>query len=155
MGITSSKFLEKLGYAGSRVSHGLSSAQIYKRQHKSEKKFAIEYNSAVMLIINEARESEELKNVAVSYIIDENEHQRHYARDGMVEDGDVFESICIQVMIALHAKITVETAREKLMTIGLYGSMLDGRQRSCTSGEYRYIMKLQPNGMALLVVAHI
>ena len=55
----------------------------------------------------------------------------------------------------MNKDITAAAARNLLAEIGLFGSMLDGVQRSRTISDYNYILRLQPNNMAVMVVSHV
>ncbi len=135
---------------------GFSSARIAEDIQKTGKISSIlEYNKAIILIINETKDQKELKNIAVAYIIGEAEHQKHSSKVAIPDNNIIFESICKQIIFALDKTMTESGTRKILTSIGLYGSVLDGLQRSNTINGFNYIMKLQPNGMIMMVVSHI
>ena len=91
--------------------------------------------------------------VAVAFAADDEEELPSYSRGS--QSGELlFESVCAQVMFTLHSRMTRQLARNSLKKMGLYGKLLDGLQRSCRLDDYQYLMRMQPNGMILMVVSH-
>ncbi|MCC8183302.1 hypothetical protein [Cloacibacillus porcorum] len=57
--------------------------------------------------------------------------------------------------MAFDSQITPKETRRMLRGLGLYGPVLDGRQRYDRRGGLVYIMKLQNNGTIVLVVSGV
>lgn len=156
MGISKNSFINKLGYSSTLVFNGFSSSRIATGFQKTDKhNTVLEYNSSLMLIISETNNNREVKSIAVVYTIVDNENELHYAKGGPPDNDVVFENICKQIIFALNNRMTDSEATKILKSIGLYGSVLDGIQRSRTIDEYSYMMKLQPGGIIMLVVSRI
>ncbi|MFR5881338.1 MAG: hypothetical protein ACLUEQ_11325 [Cloacibacillus evryensis] len=78
-----------------------------------------------------------------------------FSRGGLPNGEDQYESICQQVIMAFDPHISQKETRRMLGRLGLYGPVLDGRQRYDRRGGLAYIMKLQNNGTIVLVVSGI
>ena len=155
LGMSTGALIKRLGYACSRVYAGFSKARISSGMHKVDNSgYVLEYNSRIMLLINEG-DKKNIKNVAVTYIMGDDGHPQHYAKGGIPDNDTVFESVCKQVIFALDETITDSGADKILASIGLHGPVLDGFQRSHKTNGLNYIMKLQPNGMIMMVVSQI
>lgn len=154
MGLTSEDFLRRLTFAYSRVPKGISKTQIESDAKKiSENTMMLAYNSSVMMLINFRKGAAgTIESIAVTYFIGDPELSGTSPHES---NEKVFESICTQVIYAVNKDITAAAARNLLAEIGLFGSMLDGVQRSRTISDYNYILRLQPNNMAVMVVSHV
>lgn len=157
LGMTAYEFIGKMGYACSRVPSGMSREQLEENYSPSNSDSdVIAYNSSVIILLNREKASKLLRNVAVSYVFEQWEHSENYHDHGYRADEEVvFSSICMQTLLALNNGMTVPEARAILKEIGLYGELLDGVQRSVRHEGLMYIMKLQPNGMAVMAVSHL
>lgn len=157
LGITVADFIDKLGYACSRVSNGITEGQIEANmQINDDKNVTISFSSSIIILINRHKSAQYVRNVAVTYVFEDSDKSANYHDHGYTPDDEViFSSICMQTVLALNKGMTVPEARELLKAIGLYGALLDGLQRSKKHNGNLYIMKLQPNGMAVMAVSHI
>ena len=154
MGVTSRQFLSNLGYACSKVERGISSASINSSFRKTNTGCAVEYDSSIIIVINENVDGN-IRNLAVTYAPDAEEPNKRYMKGGPPPTEVVFAGICMQVMFALHRDMAQKRARAVLNDIGLYGRAIDGVQRSERVGDYNYIMKMQPSGLLVMAVSHI
>ena len=157
LGMTAEDFIGKMGYACSRVPSGMSRELLEENYTPSNgTSDVIAYNSSVIILLNREKSSKILRNVAVSYVFEQSERSENYHDHGYKPDEEVvFSSICMQTLLALNSGMTVPDARAILKEIGLYGALLDGVQRSVKRNGLMYIMKLQPNGMAVMAVSHL
>lgn len=96
-----------------------------------------------------------LKNVALSFTVAPGEPPIGHSRGGLHNGEDQYESICQQIIMAFDSQITPKETRRMLRRLGLYGPVLDGRQRYDRRGGLVYIMKLQNNGTIVLVVSGV
>lgn len=154
MGITAKQFLSNLGYASSKVERGISSASINSSFNKTSTGCAVEYDSSIIIVINENVDGN-VRNLAVTYVPDAEEPHKRYMKGGPPPTEVVFAGICMQVIFALHRDMTRKKAHSVLDNIGLYGGAIDGVQRSERVGDYNYIMKMQPSGLLIMAVSHI
>ena len=110
------------------------------------------YNSSVMILVNTHKGVRgTISNIAVTYFLVDPELENTASLHG---NDKIFESICTQVIYAVNKNITAAAARNLLSEIGLFGPMLDGVQRCRTLSDYSYILRLQPNDMAVMVISH-
>jgi len=155
MTINLETFITRLGYVYQQVPIGFSSADIRSGMHKmGDLEYMLEYNNDVMLLIN-AENKINIKNIAVTCILKED--HAPLTAEATEEPGNdtVFESICRQVIFALDKSVTDSGAKEILTSIGLFGPVLDGIQRSYKIHGLDYIMKLQANGMLVMVASPV
>ena len=157
LGITMADFIDKLGYACSRVPHRITEQPLDDNYHTNDDgNVTISYSSSIIILINRHKSAQYVRNVAVTYVFEDSDKSANYHDHGYTPDEEViFSSICMQTVLALNRGMTVPEARDLLKAIGLYGALLDGVQRSKKHDGNLYIMKLQPNGMAVMAVSHI
>ena len=151
--LTTEDFFRRLSFAYSRVPSGISKAQIESDiKRVSENSIMLGYNSSVMILVNTHKGVRgTISNIAVTYFLGDPELENTASLHG---NDKIFESICTQVIYAVNKNITAAAARNLLSEIGLFGPMLDGVQRSRTLSDYSYILRLQPNDMAVMVISH-
>ncbi len=157
MGISSANFLKRMGYACFKVKNGISGSAITSGVLDAGKgKKIVECGSRLMLVLTESEKGNELLNVAVVYLMDIN------AEDGAANEtisrsyeNIRFESICRQLIFSLDSKISDSETESTLKSIGIYGNMLDGVQRSRAVNGYKFMLKLQQGGILMMVVSKI
>jgi hypothetical protein len=154
LGMNAAAFFKNMGYAAARVRYGVSPTEIEKGKKSTGTGFVVDCDESVMLIVN-VNSGGSVKNVAVAYAAGDEEEQPRYSRGGSLSGETMFENICSQLMFALHSQMTRQTAKATLKKLGLDGKLLDGIQRSSRIEDCVYLMKMQPNGMVLMVVSHI
>ena len=59
------------------------------------------------------------------------------------------------MIFALDNNMSNSEAEKTLKSIGIYGNMLDGIQRSSSVNGYRCMLKLSPGGMIMMVISKI
>ena len=154
LGMDAASFFKNLGYAAARVRYGVSPTEIEKGKKSTGTGFVVDCDESVMLIVNVSGGSG-VKNVAVAYAADDEDAQPRYSRGGSLSGETMFENVCSQLMFALHSQMTRQMAKATLRKLGLDGKLLDGIQRAAHIEDCVYLMKMQPNGMVVMVVSHI
>lgn len=153
--LTSESFLKRLSFAAARVPYGLATDTIRKdiRMSKSGD-FIIAYNTALMLLIKQQNHSHVIENIAVTFFYNDSEPDK---KDGyrLSQDNEtVFKNICMQVIFSLHPGMKTAKAKEILNELGMQGKFLDGIQRSTVVDNHIYVARVQPNGVAVMLVLH-
>lgn len=153
IGLTLPVFLTQMGTAARQVKWGYSTRRIESEMIATGPGgFAAEYNSAIVLYINMLHDRKLIKNLALSFIVSE-EAAPEARRSGIADGEEQFSSLCEQLLIAVNTNTSLKGARRLLHKLGLFGPVLDGRQRVVRADGLAYIMKLQPNGTIILVVS--
>ena len=145
-------FLKGFGYAAARTKYGVTASEIEAGLKKTESGCIVDCGSSIMLIVNARSRDGLVRTAAVAYAADDEEEPLYSSGSQPAEL--LFENVCAQMLFALHNRMTKDLARRSLRKLGLYGKLLDGVQRSCRIDDYVYLMKMQPNGMILMVVSH-
>jgi len=153
--LTSDSFLKRLSFAAARVPYGLSSDQI-KQDIKISKSgdIILAYNTGLMLLVNQDNHSHNIKNIAVTFFYNDPEPDEKDIYHVSQNNETVFRNICMQVIFALHPSMKTAQAKEILNEIGIEGTIFDGLQRSKVVDNHLYIARLQPNGVAIMLVLH-
>ncbi|NLD06021.1 MAG: hypothetical protein GX672_09080 [Synergistaceae bacterium] len=156
MGISSSYFLKRMGYACVKVKNGISSVTIASEiQDAGKSKRFLDCGNKLMLVLTESEDEKELLNVAIMYFVDTNVDEERSSSISRSYENSRFENICRQLIFSLDRDISDSEAESTLRSIGIYGNMLDGVQRSRTVKGYRCMLKLQPGGMIMMVISKI
>lgn len=149
-GVTGDAFLAKLAGAFYRIRGGFDSSAV-SRAEQTPDGLILSYNDAIFLSVNEKPGSREVRSVSVVLLTQEALPARPFLRGAIPADTTMFENICLQLVYALNSKTSDEAGREIMEKLGGDAMFLDGKQRSAFAGDYRYILKLHENGMAILV----
>ncbi|WP_303323126.1 hypothetical protein [Cloacibacillus evryensis] len=156
LGISVPVFIMHMKIAARKVKWGFSSSRIENEMIRTEDgNYVAEYNDAILLYLNTMPGTKMLRNIALSFTIAEGDTPMGFSRGGLPNGEDQYESICQQVIMAFDPHISQKETRRMLGRLGLYGPVLDGRQRYDRRGGLAYIMKLQNNGTIVLVVSGI
>ena len=156
LGISGPVFIMHMKIAARKVKWSFSSARIENEMIRLEDgNYVAEYNDSILLYLNTMPGTKMLKNVALSFTVAPGEPPIGYSRGGLHNGEDQYESICQQIIMAFDSQITPKETRRMLRGLGLYGPVLDGRQRYDRRGGLVYIMKLQNNGTIVLVVSGV
>ncbi len=139
--VTTDAFLKKLSFAAARVPYGLTSDQIKKDLMLSDTgDFIIPYSTSLMLLIKRESHSNKVKNIAVTFFYNDPEPETGDTYHSSQNNETVFRNICMQILFSLHPTMRAE------------GEIFDGVQRSKSVDDYLYITRLQPNGVAIMLV---
>ena len=156
MGISSAHFLNKMGYASTKIKDGISSVTIASEtKNFGRSKKVIECSAKLMLVLTESEKENELLNVALMYLVNSNTDGDKSTAISKSFENNRFESICRQMIFALDNNMSNSEAEKTLKSIGIYGNMLDGIQRSSSVNGYRCMLKLSPGGMIMMVISKI
>lgn len=153
--LTSESFLKRLSFAAARVPYGLTTDTIRKdiRMSKSGD-FIIAHNTALMLLIKQKNYSHVIENIAVTFFYNDSETDKREGYRLSRDNETVFKNICMQVIFSLHPGMKATKAKEILNELGMQGKFLDGVQRSIIVDNYIYVARVQPNGVAVMLVLH-
>lgn len=157
MGISPDIFLKKMGHACIKVKDGVTSVNIASgiRNADRSRKF-LECGNKMMLVLTGSKEnSNELENVALLYYMETGTDIQKNSSVSRSYDDSRFKNICRQMIFSLDSAITDSDAENALRSIGIYGNMLDGIQRSSSIKGYKCMLKLQPGGMLMMVISGI
>jgi len=156
MGISSAHFLNKMGYASTKIKDGISSATIASGlQNFGRSKKVIECSAKLMLVLTESEKGNELLNVALMYLVNSSTDGDKSTAISKSFENNRFESICKQMIFSLDSSMSDSEAEKNLKSLGIYGNMLDGIQRSCSVNGYRCMLKLLQGGMIMMVISKI
>ncbi|MDD4160109.1 MAG: hypothetical protein PHO18_04090 [Synergistaceae bacterium] len=156
MGISSDYFLKNMGFACTKVKNGISSLAIASEiQDAGKSKRFLDCGNRMMLVLTESDDEKELLNVAVMYIIDAYTDENSSTPLMRSYEKNRFENICRQLIYSLDRDVSDSEAEYALRSIGIYGRMLDGTQRSSSVKGYRCMLKFQPGGMIMMVISKI
>lgn len=147
MDITREDFVKQLGEAFSRVHCGFPKKVIKEKMQPTKSGAVIIYNSDVMLMMNDAEKSEDMKSAAIIYLTSD-------AGGVNANSRTVFADACIQTISALDDGLNYSQTKEILNGLGADGQMLDGAQRSVKLQNYRFMLRMHRNGVAVLAVSH-
>lgn len=151
--VTTDAFLQKLRFAAARVPYGLTNDQIKKDLMLSDTgDFIIPYSTSLMLLIKRESHSNKVKNIAVTFFYNDPEPETGDKYHSSQNNETVFRNICMQILFSLHPKMKAAQAKLILEEIGIQGEIFDGTQRSKSVEDYLYITRLQPNGVAIMLV---
>ncbi|MDO5115619.1 MAG: hypothetical protein Q4D58_05930 [Synergistaceae bacterium] len=154
LGITLPVFLTQMGIAFDQVKWGFSQRGLSESLVQMPNgNFAAEYNEDIVLYLNMTAESNRLMNVALSFTVSEwREHERN-RRSGLLDGEAQYESLCKQIILALDHRVTEKEVGALLEGLGLFGPVLDGRQRREISGRFIYMMRLYRNNIMFLATS--
>lgn len=156
LGISVPVFIMHMKIAANKVKWGFSAARLESEMIRTEDgNYVAEYNDAILLYLNTMPGSKMLRNAALSFTIAEGSAPVGYSRGGLPNGEDQYEGICQQIIMAFDPQISQKETRRMLRRLGLYGPVLDGKQRYARRGGLVYIMKLQNNGTIVLVVSGV
>ncbi len=154
LGVSVPVFIMHMKVAASKVKWGFSAARLESGMIRTEDgNYVAEYNDAILLYLNTVPGSKMLRNAALSFTIADESAPMGYSRGGPPNGEDLYEGICQQIIMAFDPQISQKETRRMLRRLGLYGPVLDGKQRHARRGGLVYIMKLQNNGTIVLVVS--
>lgn len=117
--------------------------------------YVAEYNEDILLYINTIPGTKMIKNVALAITVEDVSVLNDSNRRGRAGEETQYEGLCLQIIKAFEPRIDEPAARAMLRRLGLYGPVLDGRQRNERRSGLTYIMKLQHDGTIVLVVAGV
>lgn len=154
LGLTIPVFLTQMGIAEEKVEWGYPPSKIEEDLViTSPESYAAEYNSATVLFINMSHGGKTIRNVALSFIVSDRNSSEEFKRSGLIGGEEQYRSLCTQLILALNPEMSAEEGHRILKKLGLFGPVLDGRQRYCRQGGLAYIMRLQKNGAIMLVIS--
>lgn len=154
LGLTGEEFLTRLANVSFRVPYGFSSTQVMGAEH-SDDSIILSRNNSVFLTIQETPPPREVKNISAVLITQSEEGGKELSKSAGPGDNIVFESVCTQIMYALHPSLKDEDAGRLMKGLGMRGEVLDGTQRSFRYGSLKYITKYSKNGMLIMVVSSL
>lgn len=153
MGVTRAVFLTQMGVAYGRVKWGYSVERIEEEMLATpEGNYVAEYNDSIALFVN-MQNKDRVKNAALSFVISDGEVFPGSSRAALPDGEEQYEGVCTQLILATNLNMTEKRARAILTELGLFGPVLDGRQRCVRDGRFVYIMKLHKTGAVILVVS--
>lgn len=153
LGMSLSVFLTQMGVAYGKVKWGYSPDRLDDSLIKTpEGGYMAEYNESIALFINMTDNGEKIKNTALSFIMTAPGMGFETPR-GMPDGEEQYVGVCTQLILASNLNMDIKTAGEILTELGVYGPVLDGRQRHVRSGRFTYIMKLHKTGAVIMVVS--
>lgn len=156
MGISSDYFLKRMGSACVKVKDGISNVTVASEIHDSGKsKKLLDCGNKFMIVLTDSDDEKELLNVALIYFMDISTEEEKSSSISRSYENSRFESVCRQMIFSLDSNISETEAENALRALGIYGSMLDGRQRSSSVKDYRCMLKLQPGGTIMMVISKI
>ena len=156
MGISPDLFLKRLGYSCIRVKNGISSAAIASGIQDSEgTKKVLECGGKLIMVLTGSEEGKDLMSVALLSFTDPHEDEKRSVPVPGSYENNRFVNICRQMIYSLDSGISETEADSALKSMGVYGNMLDGAQRSSLVKGYRCMLKLQPGGMLMMVISRI
>ena len=143
MGISPDLFLKRLGYSCIRVKNGISSAAIASGIQDSEgTKKVLECGGKLNMVLTGSEEGKELMSVALLSFTDPHEDEKRSVPVPWSYENNRFVNICRQMIYSLDSGISETEADSALKSMGVYGNMLDGAQRSSLVKGYRCMLKL-------------
>ncbi len=154
--MSSAQFLKKMGYASTKVKDGISSVNIASGiQSFGKSKKALECSAKLMLVLTESEEGNELLNVALMYLANSYTDGDKSTAISRSFENSRFENICRQMLFSIDTSMSDSEAEKILKSLGIYGNMLDGIQRSRSVNGFRCMLKLQPGGTIMMVISKI
>lgn len=150
---TADEFLKKLSFSAARTPYGLTLDQIKKDIRLTDSgDFIIPYSTSLMLLIKRAAHSNKITNLAVTFFYNDPEPDAEDVYHSSQNNETVFRNMCMQVLFSLHSNMKATQAKKILEELGIQGEIFDGAQRSKAIDNYLYITRLQPNGVAIMLV---
>lgn len=154
LGLTCEEFLTRLANVSFRVPYGFTGSQIMDAEHNDEC-VLLSRNGAIFITINETPPPKEVKNISAVLITQIEDIDRQRSMNAEPGDNIVFESICKQIIHALHPSLKDDEAKRLIKELGMRGEALDGVQRSLRFESRKYIAKYNENGMLIMVVSSL
>lgn len=153
LGVSLAVFLTQMGVAYGRVKWGYSPDRLDSDLLKTpEGNYVAEFNSSIALFINMTQDGRLVKNAALSFLLAPRETEENGNPD--LPDGEEqYIGVCTQLILASNLNMDIRKAKTILTDLGVYGPVLDGRQRHVREGRHVYIMKLHKTGAVILVVS--
>lgn len=156
LGISVPVFVIRMKTAAKGIKHCFTSKSMNEELLCTEDgNYVAEYDEDIVLYINTVPGTRMIKNIALAITVEDVSVLSGSTRRGRPGEETEYESLCLQIIKAVEPHIDEANAREILLRLGLYGPVLDGRQRNERHGGFTYIMKLQHDGTIVLVVAGV
>ena len=147
LGMSVPVFTAHMGMAFDRVKWGFSPEGIREKLVRTnDGNYAAEYSPEIFLYLFVEPGDENINYIALSFSV--NAESSLKSTDGESQ----YESLCRQLVFALEEGATEKSAAGMLSKLGLYGPVLDGRQRAERSKKYIYMTRYCESNIMLLII---
>ena len=147
LGMSVPVFIAHMGMAFDRVKWGFSPEHIKESVIRTpDGNYAAEYSPEIFLYLYVEPGDENLNYIALTFNIDAESSLK--STDGESQ----YESLCRQLVFALEEGASNDSASKLLTKLGLFGPVLDGKQRAERSGKFLYMTRYYESNIMLLIV---